>query len=71
MPIEMPLFDDAVELAPARKRLGELHEERGLWSKAYAMYSTFVHQWRNADPELQPVVQDVKNRMKKMEGRIR
>jgi tetratricopeptide (TPR) repeat protein len=62
------LFDDAHTLAPTYKRLGELYEERGNHPKALDYYSRFVDLWKDADPELQPVVRDVHGRLARLAG---
>jgi tetratricopeptide (TPR) repeat protein len=59
---------DAWNLAPATKRLGELYEAKGNRDKALEYYGRFVNLWREADPELQPAVRDVKERMAKLAG---
>jgi tetratricopeptide (TPR) repeat protein len=45
------------------KRLGELYENKGNTAKAASYFSAFLDLWKNADPELQPKVQDVKRRL--------
>ncbi|HVT38873.1 MAG TPA: protein kinase [Gemmatimonadaceae bacterium] len=50
-------------LAPALRRIGELYEAKGNRVKALEYYGRMVQLWKNADPELQLVVQDVKKRM--------
>jgi tetratricopeptide (TPR) repeat protein len=50
-------------LAQALRRLGELYEAKGNKEKALEYYGRFVELWKSADPELQPVVQDVRKRM--------
>jgi eukaryotic-like serine/threonine-protein kinase len=62
---------DALYLAATYKRLGELYEARGEQEKAYANYAKFVELWRNADPDLQPTVQDVRGRMARLASRRR
>ncbi|MEX2152530.1 MAG: protein kinase [Gemmatimonadaceae bacterium] len=57
---------DANVLPPILKRLGELYEARGERQKAYASYARFVELWRNADPDLQPKVQEVRGRMARL-----
>ncbi len=54
-------------LAPSYKRLGELYETRDR-QKALDYYSRFVDLWREADPELQPVVEEVRLRMAELSG---
>jgi len=59
---------DSWNLAPATKRLGELYEGKGNRDKALEYYGRFVDLWREADPELQPAVREVKQRMAKLAG---
>jgi tetratricopeptide (TPR) repeat protein len=49
-------LDDATQLAPALRRLGELYQARGDHVKAAAYYSRFATLWEHADPELRPAV---------------
>jgi serine/threonine-protein kinase len=56
-------FVDSYALAPSLKRLGELNEARGDRRRAADYYNRFVELWKNADPELQPVVRDVRARL--------
>jgi serine/threonine-protein kinase len=57
------LFGDPYNLAPVLRRTGELYEARGDRTRAAATYQRFVDLWRNADPELQPEVVEVKRRL--------
>jgi tetratricopeptide (TPR) repeat protein/tRNA A-37 threonylcarbamoyl transferase component Bud32 len=59
---------DHAELAVAYRRLGELHEEQGDIEAALRRYGQFVDQWREADAELQPQVEEVKQRMASLSG---
>jgi tetratricopeptide (TPR) repeat protein len=67
--IDAPLFSqfadqvDPVYLAGVRRRLGELYEAKGDTAKAVAQYRALVEQWKNAEPELQPRVAEVKRRI--------
>jgi len=54
-------------LGPTYKRLGELYEDRDRQT-ALDYYSKFVDLWRDADPELQPVVEEVRTRMAELSG---
>jgi tetratricopeptide (TPR) repeat protein/tRNA A-37 threonylcarbamoyl transferase component Bud32 len=54
-------------LGPTYKRLGELYEDRDR-QKALDYYSNFVDLWRDADPELQPLVEEVKLRIAELSG---
>jgi eukaryotic-like serine/threonine-protein kinase len=56
------------------KRLGELYESRGDVAKAADWYRRFLALWQHADPELQPEVQDSRERLRRLadlEGRAR
>ena len=50
-------------LAGVRRRLGELYEAKGDTAKAVEQYRAFIEQWKNADPELQPRVVEVRRRL--------
>jgi tetratricopeptide (TPR) repeat protein len=52
----------------ARLRLGELYEAKGDTEKALEYYNQFVELWQDADPELQPIVRDVRQRMARLVG---
>jgi eukaryotic-like serine/threonine-protein kinase len=60
------VFEDAWNKAATLKRLGELYEARGQREKATSYYTRFVDLWKNADPELQPQVADVKRRLERL-----
>jgi eukaryotic-like serine/threonine-protein kinase len=45
------------------QRLGELYDARGHREKAAAHFSEFIELWRNADPELQPRVEEARRRL--------
>ena len=57
---------DPLGLAGAHKRLGELYEAKGDASKAIPHYERFIELWKNADPELQPLVADAKKRLARL-----
>jgi serine/threonine-protein kinase len=57
------IFTDPYNLAPVLRRTGELYEARGDRKQATATYQRFLDLWRNADPELQPQVAEVKRRL--------
>jgi len=59
---------DRWNLAPSLKRLGELYEARGDRVRALENYGRFVELWKNADPELQPAVREVRERMATLAG---
>jgi len=54
------------ELARILRRLGELHEAKGNRAQAASYYQRFVDQWKNADPELQPRVQEIRQRLARL-----
>jgi tetratricopeptide (TPR) repeat protein len=57
------LFQDPQYLAGTLKRLGELYEAKGDRQKAASVYTRFVELWKDADPELQPKVAEVRRRL--------
>jgi tetratricopeptide (TPR) repeat protein len=61
-----PIEVDAFGLAGTHKRLGELYEARGDRQKAASHYQQFVELWKNADPELQPKVAEVRQRLARL-----
>jgi tetratricopeptide (TPR) repeat protein len=62
---------DETWFAQAHRRAGELHEAKGNREKALEYYGKFVELWKDADPELQPVVSDVQQRMARLAGEQR
>ena len=60
------LLGDGPTLAPSLKRLGELYEAKGDRKKATEYYGRFVELWKNADPELQPGVKEVRGRLARL-----
>ena len=60
------LLMDAFQMAPALKRSGELYEAKGDRAKAAERYRRFVELWKDADPELQPGVREVRLRLGKL-----
>jgi tetratricopeptide (TPR) repeat protein len=60
------IYGDAFTLAAAYQRLGELYEARGDRAKALSYYGRFVALWKTADPELQPIVRDVRARITRL-----
>ena len=62
------VMTDVFWLPPSLKRLGELYEARGNRAKAVEYYARFAELWRDADPELQPVVRDVRERIVRLAG---
>src|SRR5437667_10996959 len=60
--------DNFYTLAPTYRRLGELYEARGDRAKARDYYGRFVDLWKDADPELQPIVADARAALKRLSG---
>ena len=56
-PFMLPLFN---------KRLGELFEARGDRVKAVEHYRKVIELWKNADPELQVIVNELKARVRRL-----
>lgn len=59
---------DGQYLAAVHKRLGELYEAQGETQRAASHYVAFTDLWKNADPALQPKVQDAKRRLSRLAG---
>jgi len=57
---------DAYRLPEALKRAGELYEAKGDRAKAADRYRRFVDLWKDADPELQPGVREVRARIARL-----
>ena len=53
---------------PNLKRLGELYEERADTARAMRYYNRFIELWQSADPELQPLVEEVRSRLADLVG---
>ncbi len=60
------LEEDAFLVAPALKRLGELHEERGQKALAVGYYVRFLDMYDRADQELQPQVESVRRALARL-----
>ena len=54
---------DAIGLATALRRAGELSEQKGDRGKAREYYNQFLELWQTADADLQPVVREVRGRL--------
>ena len=48
------------------RRLGDLYEQRGDRAAAIEWYSRFVDLWHDADPDLQPIVREVRDRIARL-----
>jgi eukaryotic-like serine/threonine-protein kinase len=57
---------DGDHLASAYQRLGELYEAKGDRAKAREYYGKLLELWKTADPELQPIVKDAKERVARL-----
>jgi tetratricopeptide (TPR) repeat protein len=57
------LIDDTHDIARALRRLGELYDAQGNTAKAVEYYARFTELWKDADPELQPIVRRVQDRL--------
>lgn len=55
---------DLVYLGPSLYRQGRIHEAHGRRDEARAKYRRFVDLWRDADPELRPLVDDAQTRLR-------
>jgi eukaryotic-like serine/threonine-protein kinase len=65
-PWEPTQLVDAQHLASVYVRLGELWEAKGDRAKAASYYARFVDLWKDADPELQPKVAEVRRRLARL-----
>ena len=65
-PYPFRVVADASYLPALRKRLGELYEAKGDVQRAATNYVAFIELWKNADPELQPKVQEVRKRLARL-----
>jgi eukaryotic-like serine/threonine-protein kinase len=64
------LGQDALFRPGIEQRLGELYEAKGNLQKALDHYQAFVDLWKNADPELQPRVRDVRGRVERLRAQL-
>ena len=63
-------YIDALYRAGVHQRLGELYEGKQMAEKALGHYQAFVQLWKDADPELQPRVRDVRGRIDRLKAAI-
>ena len=61
-----PIVDFSTR-GPGLRRLGELYEAKGDRAKAAHYYQEFVNLWKNADPEFQPQVAEIRKRLARMD----
>ena len=57
---------DGDHLALAYQRIGELYEAKGDHAKAREYYGKLLDLWKTADPELQPIVKDTRERVARL-----
>ena len=69
MPSPFRRHTDGLMLAGTLKRAGELYEARGDTARAITAYARFTSLWKNADPELQPRVAEVRQRLESLTRR--
>jgi hypothetical protein len=62
----MPDVRDPILLPLFNKRLGELYEAKGDRVKAADRYRKVIELWKNADPELQVIVNELKARIRRL-----
>ncbi|UCF41807.1 MAG: protein kinase [Gemmatimonadota bacterium] len=62
---------DNVTVWMVMRRLGALYEQFGETERALLYYGRFVDLWRDADPELQPQVREIQERMARLAGEPR
>jgi tetratricopeptide (TPR) repeat protein len=55
--------EEYLTLGPTYRRLAALYEQRGDRENAIEFYNRFIELWENADPELQPRVQEARERL--------
>ncbi len=59
-------IEDTMLYPVALRRLGDLYDARGDRKTALGYYQRFLDLWRGADPELQPIVRDVQEKMSRL-----
>lgn len=64
-------FSDANFFAPALTRLGEIAEQRGDTTTALRYYEQFADLWKNAEPEQQVKVRQIRERVARLRGNRR
>jgi tetratricopeptide (TPR) repeat protein len=60
------ILGDVFYLAATYQRLGEIYEAQGDRKKAIENYLKLTDLWKNADPELQPIVEDAHARVARL-----
>ena len=56
-------MDGMIYAAPVHLRRAQIHENRGEIKDAIKNYEVFIDYWRDADPELQPMVEEARERI--------
>ncbi len=59
-------YADLPFIAPSHLRRAEIYERLGDNAQAVEHYTRFLDLWKDADPELQPTVRDVQQRLAKL-----
>jgi len=59
----------ATWLPMIHRRLGELYDAKGNFEQALTHYTQFVELWKNADSDMQPQVQKVRDRIRELQRR--
>jgi tetratricopeptide (TPR) repeat protein len=59
---------ELVYVAPAERRLAEIYDARGDEAAAREHYRRFIDLWRDADPELQPVVAEAERQVAELDA---
>jgi tetratricopeptide (TPR) repeat protein len=60
------IFEDPFKRPHTLERLGQLYDDRGDLENAAKYYAMFVELWNDADPELQPRVQEAQRRLQEI-----
>jgi serine/threonine-protein kinase len=61
-----PWANEYVFLAPVCLRIGEIYDHQGQRERAIHYYRRFVARWQDADPQYQPLVDDVRARIARL-----
>jgi tetratricopeptide (TPR) repeat protein len=62
------IVPDLIYLAPAELRQAQIYEQRGDRGRAASHYRRFIELWGNADPAMQPLVNDARRRLRALGG---
>jgi tetratricopeptide (TPR) repeat protein len=61
------ITEDGASLAGSHKRLAELYDAKGNREQAMSHYASFIDLWKEADPDLQPLVQKARDRLTQLQ----